>query len=209
MIRITRAPEPAVLAKHKARWTMDLLAATTPEEKKRALSMYKKAAIKAVLDSMFYSKCAYCESRLGVTDQGHIEHYRPSSIYPELAFDWDNLLLSCSECNGKQFKSDQFPRDDEGGPLINPCSDDPNEHLQFEFIEEAKLAVIKSITRRGLVTKDVLGLNRRPKLQQDRSNWISIISLLKQRAPDDPEAHAIYQEALLDSAEYAAFSRSL
>lgn len=54
------------------------------------------------LYELYGGKCAYCES--DYADQ--IEHYRPLSKYYQLAFSWDNLLLSCSKCN--QNKSGKF-----------------------------------------------------------------------------------------------------
>ena len=38
--------------------------------------------------------CCYCESRISM-DDSHVEHLRPSSRYPHLQLDYDNLLCSC------------------------------------------------------------------------------------------------------------------
>ncbi len=59
--------------------------------------------IREELSDLYNNKCAYCEKDC---DSTHIEHYRPKSIYYWLAYSWDNLLLSCHECNTK--KSDKF-----------------------------------------------------------------------------------------------------
>lgn len=39
--------------------------------------------------------CCYCEDSVGAT----VEHVRPRSLYPDLTFDWFNLLLACGACN--------------------------------------------------------------------------------------------------------------
>lgn len=48
-------------------------------------------------------KCYLCERETG-TD-GVTEHLRSQSRHPELVNDWNNLLLSCSYCNGKKLNS--------------------------------------------------------------------------------------------------------
>ncbi len=51
------------------------------------------------LDSIYHSKCAYCESKVNVSGFDRIEHYRPKSIYYWMALSWSNLLISCEICN--------------------------------------------------------------------------------------------------------------
>jgi uncharacterized protein (TIGR02646 family) len=138
-------------------------------------SAYNSDAIKDALKDLFNGKCAYCESEILSITVGDIEHYRPKGeiVDPEtkkkitpgyywLACDWDNLLLSCNNCNRKTTqeitdkegeeevmgKGNQFPlaeggirclNDDEDVQvvekesrlLLNPCIDDPEEHLQY------------------------------------------------------------------------------
>jgi len=70
-------------------------------------SRYKYDDVKKKLSSIYYDKCAFCEQRI---EQSHVEHYRPKKGknkgtgqhhdgYHWLAFSWDNLLLSCPDCN--------------------------------------------------------------------------------------------------------------
>lgn len=60
-------------------------------------SRYKLPDIKDKLENLYHHKCAYCEDH---DVQLQVEHYRPKSIYYWLAYSWDNLLYSCSKCNG-------------------------------------------------------------------------------------------------------------
>lgn len=64
---------------------------------------YKIEDIKEALNTIYHSKCAYCEQRI---EQSHIEHYRPKKIYYWLVYSWDNLILACATCN--QFKGVKF-----------------------------------------------------------------------------------------------------
>jgi uncharacterized protein (TIGR02646 family) len=59
---------------------------------------YKTKSVQDKLKKIYNSKCAYCEKNL-LDSPKHIEHYRPKNIYYWLAYSWDNLLLSCGECN--------------------------------------------------------------------------------------------------------------
>ncbi|MGO1068517.1 hypothetical protein [Lysobacter sp. CA199] len=69
---------------------------------------YKGEDVKKALRTLFYGKCAYCESLHESTSPADIEHYRPKAAvvgeadhrgYWWLAADWNNLLRSCISCN--------------------------------------------------------------------------------------------------------------
>jgi len=60
-------------------------------------SRYKSKDIKAALEKLYANKCAFCETNI---ERWDVEHFRPKSLYPHLAFSWDNLLLACPTCNG-------------------------------------------------------------------------------------------------------------
>ncbi len=139
--------------------------------------------IKQDLLRLCHGKCAYCESRLGVISGGDIENFRPKSgargfdtkdyapkHYWWLAYEWENLLIACQICNQK-YKRDYFPLESEilrsrigaigdelvteQALLIDPCLDDPAQHIEFDEFGHAK-----EISKRGKVTIDLLGLNR-------------------------------------------------
>jgi uncharacterized protein (TIGR02646 family) len=210
MIRVTRITEPEVLAQNKAAWLRDLEAATTAQQRKQAEVRYAHTSVKNALKTMFHGKCAYCESKILHVGFGDIEHFRPKSAlaYRDRIFDWDNLLLACSVCNGAGCKGTRFPEADAGGPPVDPCADDPNEHLAFVYDESAQLANVAYKTERGQVTRDLFGLNR-PDLRKRRSEFVRKLAALAQFAPEDGEATALLAEAVKDNAEYAAFARGL
>lgn len=74
--------------------------------------LYSDASVKEALIQLFKGKCAYCESTFLHVYSGDVEHFRPKGEiegalpnskpgYYWLAADWDNLLLSCRNCNQK------------------------------------------------------------------------------------------------------------
>lgn len=51
--------------------------------------------------------CSYCDQIITYeTADEQLDHFQPKSDYPELAFTWSNLFLSCTECNSE--KSNRF-----------------------------------------------------------------------------------------------------
>jgi uncharacterized protein (TIGR02646 family) len=140
-------------------------------EKSFKFSVYKDPELVIALETVFGTKCAYCEGHFGAVTPKDVEHFRPKSEidtgagvlrpgYYWLACEWENLLLSCPDCNrprkheipgqaakAKLGKETQFPLADEArrirshGQLIdeegvrlllNPCCDQPEEHLTFD-----------------------------------------------------------------------------
>jgi energy-coupling factor transporter ATP-binding protein EcfA2 len=134
------------------------------------------------LVELFASKCAYCESGVGVTDVSQVELFRPrakavnldgetTSGYWWLAYSWSNCYLACAVCNRN--KANRFPvagprargpEDDlraELGLLLDPCQDDPGEHLLFSADGRvASCSPAGDGPDRGAITIDILGLNR-------------------------------------------------
>lgn len=105
-------------------------------------------------------RCMYCTDSHG-TD---IDHFWPKARYPQKMFVWDNMLLACTGCNRK--KGDRFPVDITGNPLlIDPCIDEPWEHLVF-VAETGELAPkwksqVAGYDARGeaMTNPDILPLN--------------------------------------------------
>lgn len=75
-------------------------------------SAYKGDDVVTTLKSAFNGKCAYCESKILHVAPPDIEHFRPKGEVTEddthpgywwLAADWENLLLSCRDCNASRY----------------------------------------------------------------------------------------------------------
>jgi hypothetical protein len=179
------------------------------------------------LDGVFHGKCAYCESLMDANQPGDIEHFRPKKSatdragtvimvdeeqglpkphpgYYWLAYDWRNLLPSCSLCNrvtkqksgerigkGNYFPVRRFramsPGDEtkEEPLLINPVMDDPSKHLEID-----DTGVFVPLTLEGEETIKVFGLNTREALVDERKRayeaigekLLSLVSAMVERS---------------------------
>ena len=107
-------------------------------------------------------RCMYCVDSHGCD----IEHFRPKARFPRRAFQWRNLLLCCTECG--RFKGDVFPTASGRPLLIDPSSEDPWQHLDFDPDTGALTARFdvqaNDWSRKGAKTVEVLRLDRREAL---------------------------------------------
>lgn len=185
MIKVIRAEIPDFFGKEKFKRYLEELMSFKKEFSQQRVQFRAEALkpVKPYLMKMFRSKCAYCESSLGTVSYGDIDNFRPkggvkgfdkaysADHYWWLAYEWDNLYLSCQICNGK-YKCNWFPLENEKlravigakgaellsekALLLDPCYDEPELHLRF-----AMDGMVHAITPRGKATIDILGLNRR------------------------------------------------
>jgi uncharacterized protein (TIGR02646 family) len=134
-----------------------------------------KQAIRESLEIAQDGLCAYCENSLG---KAHIDHFEPKSKRWQLAFDWQDLALSCSHpdsCGHK--KGNSYDTD-----WINPYDEDP-EGL-FIFFSNGE---IRGSSTRAEKTIADFGLDC-PRLERIREDilkqWQESILVLA----DQPEA---------------------
>ena len=178
---------------------------------------YSAQEVKAVLVAMHHSKCCYCEKRYATLAYLHVEHFRPKSGFRQarkqskdelpgyywLAYRWENLLLSCHDCNSrhkgtffplsnpkKRARSHHFAIAEEHPVLVNPAEEDPRGHICFD--EDLPTGT----SRRGCATIARLGL-RRENLREDRLKLLGVIKLsreiieLSTESPDCAKLQAI------------------
>lgn len=183
-------------------------------------ALYSRKDVKEALMADHHGKCVYCECRLN-GDYGHIEHYRPKLGYVPFrgaslrtpgyfrqAYEWSNLLLSCSVCN-TSYKRNHFAladerfraagEDDVSGEsplLINPSAEDPARHIRFHRHLAAPAAKRGKESERGKYTIEVLGLNRRGELVELRRRRLAEHDRLKRI---ERLASALPQDSLSDS----------
>lgn len=219
MIQVTRINKPEILNKKQNEWQAGLDKAISEYQKdnslaKRkkldiAISKYKHKQVKDSLKIMFSGKCAYCESHITHIGYGHIEHFRPKSKFPNLCFEWENLMLSCEICNGKQYKGDKFPESNEGGPYVNPVEENPDNSFDFEFDPETGTANVISKSGRANTTAEDFGLNR-TELVKHRSSVVRKMVFAALIAREgDLNGIAEIKKCCQKEEEYAAFARAL
>lgn len=152
--------------------------------------VYRNTTLEA-LEILYHSKCAYCETDTSAGAPMQVEHYRPKAKVTEdvnhlgyywIAYEWSNLILSCSKCNNK--KRNRFPilgsrvtepkLGDDGLPSNDfRLSNSPNFtsespqllHPEIDFVEDHFLynekGEIVGRTAKALETIKICGLNRK------------------------------------------------
>ncbi len=171
------------------------------------------------MDAAFHGKCGYCECPVKDFQHGDVEHFRPKAQvtkekdepidhpgYHWLAYDWQNLLISCQKCNqisqrGKQKigKGCRFPVlgihaqtpetiAQEKPLLINPTSDLP-EDLPSKHLAINADGTLQGLTDRGKTCIQVFGLNIREQLVSQRKiayrESLLLQAALKSNSPEE------------------------
>lgn len=152
-------------------------------------------AARRSLFELFHEKCAFCESGLSPKRVTVVHHFRPRqgatdmsgardhAYYAWLAYEWDNLLISCQECvariaeNPRQgdwfgmragtraplMSSVEQCREVEQPVLIDPSFEEPSKDIAFELDGRCV-----AITPRGAINIE-LHLLDRPDLVRERA----------------------------------------
>lgn len=207
------------------------------------IGIYGDETVKSALIAAQHGKCCFCERKVG--KDGDVEHFRPKAGYRQtprgplmrpgyywLAYDWENLLLSCSACN-QRHKRNHFPianpvhravthTDDmtlEKPLFLNPAVQDPEQFIGFR--KEIAFAIRGNRTAKATI--DALGLNREILNEVRRDRLATLIALrqaiaLIERNPTLAasaggrqtlhDARALLAEAVTDAGEFAAMARA-
>ncbi len=204
MRHIDRFSEPDIFVKKRDEWQAqyDAKRKVNPSARPDS-SKYGNPKIRERLNDCSYGKCFYCESKLGGMLK-EIDHFKEVSIAPDLAYTWNNLYLSCSNCNDK-ISHDIIPIE----AVLDPCMDSDEEiqtHVTFE--DECICSQAGSVKGLNTIKKfrlntDVLDLKRSKWLRMIMDNVMSIqnhmieegrkevteeekLSLLRYMQPDQP-----------------------
>lgn len=199
---------------------------------------YMFPSIKEQLMHDQHGKCIYCECKIG-GDFGHIEHFRPKGGYtipPHsrfyqpgyyfLAYNWQNLLLSCAKCNVLA-KRNAFPLLDERMRdiprrriknevplLINPTQENPLDYLCFHehIIAPCEKDGVKALRARATI--EIMKLNARPDLVQARLHtykryenlrkFAELAAKISETDTTQPQAAQIIELAKLQMAQFAS-----
>lgn len=118
---------------------------------------------KHILETEQSFQCAYCESAItSNTTKSHIDHFKRKHYFPELTFDYNNLLVSCKNSNHCASKKDSKDNSkDIYKNLINPVDEDPTDF--FEYHTSGKLI---SKNAKAEFTDKIFNLNHKGLKQQ-------------------------------------------
>lgn len=126
MRHLERLPKPNILVRKEKEWTTKFVESesTRPDNSK-----YGHRDIIADLNAISFHKCYYSEQKLkGIPNE--IDHHIEVAERKDLAYDWDNLYLSSTECNNK-LPNKTINVNDVLNPFTN-SDDEIEEHLIFE-----------------------------------------------------------------------------
>jgi len=159
----TKSAAPTCFGERQVRWTAKWVRKNA-QGKRFTWPDYHLQKLNRVLlpllqsDNQFH--CCYCDAYpvQGVSADT-IDHFRPKSVYPQEAFDWENLFYCCSAC--QEAKLEQF----ETG-LLKPDVQDFSFDRFFRFnaatgeIEPNPIAPAEDI-QRAEVSIRLFGLNEK------------------------------------------------
>ena len=121
-MKFLRPPQPTFLRENYKAWGREYKAkrdvnAAAAFQWKTHLGQRVNALILRAFGALS-GHCAFCDGYpLGPFARQTIEHFRPVSRYPRLAYVWHNLFVCCDRCQGS--KRDRFDR-----KLLQPDADD-------------------------------------------------------------------------------------
>ncbi len=106
---------------------------------------------------MTQQHCAFCDGPIGSESRETVEHFRPKSQFPELAYAWDNLFPCCDLCqNNKLEKFDEALLKPDGQDYIFQQYFIVNYHTgEIEPSPQADQAE----QQRAKITLEIYGLN--------------------------------------------------
>ena len=111
--------------------------------------------------------CWYCERRCNAyAERGGraptVDHFRPLSRFPQLAYQWSNWVFSCQRCNGEN-KQDGWPDSGYVDPSAADVAERPERYFEYDS-ETGELIPKKGLTgvnrQKALHTINDLGLNK-------------------------------------------------
>ncbi len=168
MMKLERTPAPEFLQKNYKTWGYEF---ADKRKENPAYSFTWKSyegkrineILRGFLVSMTRNHCSFCDSYpLGTASHQTIEHFRPKSQYPLLAYVWHNLFLCCDVCQNA--KNEKFDR-----KLLKP--DKPDYCFEKYFVLnyktgeiEANPSASESDQGRARITIEMYSLNKKERL---------------------------------------------
>jgi 5-methylcytosine-specific restriction endonuclease McrA len=165
--KLSRPAAPECLSQNADTWANEFVAARQRNPGHtfswRSNNCYQ--ALRYQLSAMTQSHCAFCDGPLGTESRETVEHFRPKSRFPELAYHWPNLFPCCDVCQGN--KLEKF---DEA--LLKP--DDQNYRFEDYFLVNYKTGALDALpthAHRATVTTQLYGLNSEARKKARLREW--------------------------------------
>ncbi len=169
MIKMTRNKEPQYLSKNKNKWTEEYF-------KKQSGNFYwygKSDNILEELKVQTLNHCAFCDramAPIGDADE-EIEHFKPKSKFPKLAYEWTNLYPICPKCN--KIKGNRFDE-----LLLRPDENNYDFDKWFWYnplTGELDVKFENKENKRAEETVKLYGLNRKKLVERRKYQYNKIV----------------------------------
>ena len=161
------------------------------------------------LSHCFLGKCGYCEMRCNEVESPSkaptVDHFRPLSKFPDLAYEWSNWVFACVRCNRE--KGNLWPDTGYIDPCALPVDERPESYLDIddrtgEVI--AKSGLPEAGKSKAQNTIDDIGLNALD-LRYSRIGWIRYVKATLAALPS-PERQAFTDFAAGPEQEFAGIT---
>ena len=163
-MKFDRPPQPSFLAENYKRWGKEFKDKrdqnqSAPFQWKTYQGKPLNELILLELESVSKNHCAFCDGYpLGTFARQTLEHFRPKSHFPQLAYVWWNLFVCCDKCQSS--KGEKFDR-----KLLKP--DQPAYTFEHYFIINYRTGEIEvnptaseKDQERARITIEFYGLNQ-------------------------------------------------
>ena len=147
--------------------------------------------------------CAYCEKEIDESSKNsNIDHFKTRNLFPELTFEYSNLLVSCNtkeRCSN--FKDTHIKSREEYENIVNPTFENPNDFFDYLLTGE-----IIARNEKGQLTIDIFNLKDKA-LTQCRLQIIKSLEHLDDLSLDEiynvfPDYHSFIQNIYPKLKEY-------
>ncbi len=177
---VKRTEKPLSLSLYAEQWTKELLeqienkgsySKVDTEYKER----YRQEDVKTALEMMYTGHCCYCESIIGISTYGRIEHLKPKSLtqFHKYSFEWDNLHWCCEVCN-TSYKKKKWNFEH---PILDPSLDNIEDFLRMN-LQTGEYEEINDNPRAKTTIEDT-GLNREKLVKARRRVVVRIVKDFK------------------------------
>lgn len=161
---IDRGPEPGGVAGYAAQFTQGWIDHFENRVGGRP-GDFRWVEFRSTLASRSNNICWYCERQCSATESGGrvptVDHFRPLSRFPAMAYAWSNWIFSCRRCN--ENKDSGWPEQGYVDPCAASVAERPDRYLDYdtatgEIIPRDGLA--GDDRERAVRTINDLGLNK-------------------------------------------------
>ena len=184
---------------------------TTSPESLTVQKKYDSEEVKQQLIADHQGKCYLCERVL--TTDFQVEHLHSQEHFPEEKYDWHNLFLSCSYCNGK--KSNLFDN------ILNPAQEPIESLITQELDYLNKKAAFKQVNTPAstevqqtlsLLERIFNGTHKMRKIKEERffEDFLSKMNAFQKAInnflmADNKQTRLVLQEELTINREFLGF----